>query len=287
VSVLARLLWAVVAAWPLAAAALVPVPPLEHRVTDLTATLDAAALATLEGRLTAIEARKGSQIAVLIVPTTEPEAIEQYAIRVAEAWQLGRKDVDDGVLLLVAKEDRALRIEVGYGLEGSIPDAIAKQIVADVITPYFRSGDFAGGISAGVEALVRVIDGEPLPPPDRAWKPEASKFESAFVALLVIAGVFGTLLRSALGRVFGSALTGGVAGFVVWLILGTAVFAIIAGVIAFALTLGGGPGAGRRGGWGGGFPGGGFPRGGGSFGGGGGFRGGGGGFGGGGASGRW
>ena len=281
-SVLARLLCAVVAAWPLAgAAALVPVPQLERHVTDLTGTLDAAELAALEERLAAFETGKGSQIAVLIVPTTEPEAIEQYAIRVAEAWRLGRKDVDDGALLLVAKDDRALRIEVGYGLEGVVPDAIAKRIVADVITPYFRGGDFAGGIGAGVAALISVVDGEPLPPPDRDWKPEASNLEGAFLALLVIAGVAGALLRSAFGRVFGSVLTGGVAGFVVWLIVGTAVLAVIAGVVAFLLVLGGGLGASRSRGWGG------FPGGGGTFGGGGGFRGGGGGFGGGGASGRW
>lgn len=284
---LARLAVAALAAWPLlagGATALVPVPPLERRATDLTGTVDAAALAALDEHLAAFEARKGSQIAVLIVPTTEPEAIEQYAIRVVDQWQLGRRDVDDGVLLLVARDDRALRIEVGYGLEGAVPDAIARRIVADVITPYFRGGDFAGGIGAGVDALIRVIDGEPLPPPDPKWKPAASNLEGAFIALLVIAGVVGTLLRSAFGRVFGSALTGGVAGFVVWLIVGTAVLAVLAGVVAFVLTLGGGFGAARHRGWGGGFPGG-FPRGGGSF--GGGFGGGGGGFGGGGASGRW
>ncbi|MBM5812072.1 MAG: YgcG family protein [Gammaproteobacteria bacterium] len=278
---------AALAAWLLlagAAAALVPVPALERRATDLTGTLDAAALAAFEERLAAFEQRKGSQIAVLLVPTTAPEALEQYALRVVEAWRLGRKDVDDGVLLLVAKEDRALRIEVGYGLEGALPDAIAKRIVADVITPYFRGGDFAGGIGAGIEALIRVIDGEPLPAPDRKWRPQASNLEAAFVALLVIAGVVGALLRSAFGRAFGSLLTGGVAGLVVWLLVGIAVVAAIAGVVACMLTLAGGVGGRHGRGWGGGWPGG-FPRGGGGF--GGGFGGGGGSFGGGGASGRW
>lgn len=282
-----RLAFAAAAAWLLAAqpaVGLVDVPPLRQRVTDLTGTLDASARASFEERLAAFEARKGSQIAVLIVPTTAPEAIEQYSIRVAEQWRLGREKVDDGVLLLVAKDDRALRIEVGYGLEGAVPDVIAKRIVADVITPPFRGGDFAGGIGAGIDALIKVIDGEPLPAPDEQWRTRGSGLEGAFIALLVVAGVVGSLLRSAFGRVFGSALTGGVAAFVVWLLVHIAAFAAVAGVAAFVLTLMGGIRGGRRGSWGG-FGGGGFGRGGGGF--GGGFGGGGGGFGGGGASGRW
>ncbi len=143
----------------------VAVPPLQARVTDLTGTLTAPQRQALEDKLAAFEAAKGSQIGVLIVPTTEPETIEQYALRVAEQWKLGRKGVDDGALLLVAKNDRRLRIEVGYGLEGVIPDAGAKRIVSDIISPYFRQGDFYGGISAGVDRMIRVVDGEPLPPP--------------------------------------------------------------------------------------------------------------------------
>ncbi len=120
----------------------VAVPRLEHRVTDLTATLGAAVAADLEQRLAAFEARKGSQVAVLMVATTAPETIEQYALRVAEQWKLGRAGIDDGALLVIAKDDRALRIEVGYGLEGALNDATAKRIVSDIIVPYFKRGDF-------------------------------------------------------------------------------------------------------------------------------------------------
>ncbi|HLY51615.1 MAG TPA: YgcG family protein, partial [Steroidobacteraceae bacterium] len=143
----------------------VAVPPLRARVTDLTGTLSAAQRQALEERLAAFERRKGSQIAVLVLPTTLPETIEQYSIRVADAWKAGRKKIDDGVILVVAKDDRKLRVEVGYGLEGAIPDAVAKRVVSDVIAPHFREGDFYGGIAAGTDALMKLIDGEPLPAP--------------------------------------------------------------------------------------------------------------------------
>src|SRR5574338_44028 len=143
----------------------VPVPALKARVTDLTGTLSAAQRTALEERLAAFEARKGSQIAVLLVPTTQPETIEQYGIRVAEQWKLGRKGVDDGVLLLVAMKDRAVRIEVGYGLEGVLPDAPANRIIDEYIVPRFKQGDFAGGISAGVDRGSRGVEREPLPAP--------------------------------------------------------------------------------------------------------------------------
>ena len=145
----------------------VAVPALKSRVTDLTGTLAANETAQLEQRLAAFEARKGSQIAVLIVPTTQPETIEQYSIRVAEAWKLGRKGIDDGALLLIAKQDRTVRIEVGYGLEGVLPDALAKRIVDEVIVPEFKQGNFAGGIDAGIEQMMSVVEGEPLPPQAR------------------------------------------------------------------------------------------------------------------------
>src|SRR5262245_41043112 len=151
-----------------AAAAEAPVPPLKSRVTDLTATLTPDQRAALEAKLATFETKKGAQVAVLIVPTTQPEAIEQYSIRVAEQWKLGRKRVDDGAILVIAKNDRKLRIEVGRGLEGAIPDAIAKRIVSDVIAPRFREGDFYGGITAGVDRILRTIEGEPLPPPKPA-----------------------------------------------------------------------------------------------------------------------
>jgi uncharacterized protein len=149
--------------WAGAAAADVPVPPLTGRVVDQTGTLSASDIASLTQKLQDLERRKGSQVAVLIVPTTQPETIEQFSIRVADAWKIGRRRIDDGALLVVAKNDRHLRIEVGYGLEGSLTDLTTKRIIDEAITPKFRAGDFAGGISAGVDRMIRLIDGEELP----------------------------------------------------------------------------------------------------------------------------
>src|SRR6185295_1372926 len=148
-----------------AARADVPVPPVKARVTDLTGTLSAQQKSELEARIAAFEARRGSQLAVLMLPSTRPEEIEQYAIRLAEAWKIGRKKVDDGLILVVAKDDRRLRVEVGYGLEGAIPDSVARRVIEERITPRFRDGDFYGGIRDGVEQLIRLAEGETLPPP--------------------------------------------------------------------------------------------------------------------------
>ena len=260
----------------------VAVPPLRARVTDLTNTLTAEQRQTLEQQLAAFETRHGSQIAVLIVPTTEPEAIEQYGIRVAENWKLGRKDIDDGVLFLVALADRALRIEVGYGLEGAIPDAVAKRVIAEIVVPYFKQGDYYGGIRAGVDRLIRIVEGEPLPPPaarDTSWSNLERMIPFAFVAVVVLGGV----LRAVLGRLFGAGAAGGIAAVVTWIVAGSLAAAFIFGIVVFGFTLLGGFRS-RAGGYGGWTSGGGF---GGGLGGGGGFGGGGGGFGGGGASGRW
>ena len=150
----------------LPALALVAVPQLTGRVVDQTGTLSSGDIAPLTQTLADLETRKGSQIAVLIVPTTDGEAIEQFSLRVAEAWKIGRKKVDDGALLVVAKNDRRLRIEVGYGLEGALTDVTTKRIIDEVITPKFKSGDFAGGISAGVNRMIRLINGEKLPEPE-------------------------------------------------------------------------------------------------------------------------
>src|ERR1700689_2789940 len=160
-------LLALLMCWAFAASADVAVPPLSGRVVDQTGTLSSDTIASLTQTLKDLQARKGSQIAVLIVPTTAPETIEQYSIRVAEAWKIGRKKIDDGALLVVAKNDRKLRIEVGYGLEGALTDVTANRIISEIITPKFKNGDFAGGISAGVDRIIGVIDGEPLPPPPR------------------------------------------------------------------------------------------------------------------------
>ena len=262
----------------------VAVPPLKAHVTDLTHSLDPSQIASLEQKLAAFEERKGSQVAVLIVPSTAPEGIEAYSIRVAEQWKLGRKKVDDGAILLVAKDDRTVRIEVGYGLEGALSDAVSNRIIDEIIVPRFRGGDFYGGINAAVDAMLKVIDGEPLPAPTWHAKPRAtSGWQNYIVFGLFILFAVGGVLRAMLGRLPAALVIGGAAAVIVWLIAASLAAAVIAAIIAFVITLatGGGLPIGGRGIGSGGWGGGGFG------GGGGGFSGGGGGFGGGGASGRW
>ena len=261
----------------------VAVPLLTARVTDLTGTLTADQRATLETKLQSLEVQKGSQIAVLMVPTTKPEEIEQYSIRVVEQWKLGRKKVDDGVLLLIAKDDRKLRIEVGFGLEGALPDAIAKRIIAEDISPHFKQSDFYGGIVAGITRIDAVIQGEQLPPPAQRSnnKNDTSGIENYLFFLIIFALVSGSFLKRILGTLPGGLVNGGLIGLITLFIGGGILFAIIFGIIAFVFSL-------INSGNSGGFGGGGFGGGGGfSGGGGGGFSGGGGGFGGGGASGDW
>ncbi len=278
-------LWVAAALYALLAAAAyaqTPVPALDARVTDLTDTLSAQQKTTLEQTLANFEAKHGSQIAVLLVPTVRPEAIEQYSIRVVEQWKLGREDVDDGALLLVAKDDRALRIEVGYGLEGALTDATSKRIIAEIITPHFRDGDFFGGIQAGVRAMMKVIEGEPLPAPEPgASDGEGDNPSSILPGVVFFAFVVGQMFRGLIGRLPAALGTAAVAAGVVWLLAGV-VAAVLSALAVFAILMFSGLGGGR--GIGGYYSGGGF---GGSLGRGGGFGGGGGGFGGGGASGRW
>jgi len=275
----------------LALAAEVAVPPLKARVIDLTHTLSTSQAQTLESRLRDFERGKGSQIAVLMLPSTQPETIEEYSIRVAEAWKIGRARVDDGVILVIAKNDRKLRVEVGRGLEGAIPDAVAKRVVSDVITPLFRSGDFYGGIAAGTDALMKLIEGEGLPAPRSGVTlsgiHRAIDFQTIFwlfVALVLTHALFKRLF----GRVIGAGISGGIVGAIVWVAAGVLVFAIVGGLIGFVVALINGLGS-RGGGWSsgpGGWSSGGW-SGGGGYSGGGGFSGGGGDFGGGGASGSW
>ena len=226
----------------------VAVPPLKSRVTDLTGTLPAGVAAQLEQRLAAFETKKGSQVAVLIVPTTQPETIEQYSIRVAEAWKLGRKGVDDGALLLVAKNDRTLRIEVGYGLEGALPDAVAKRIVEEIIVPEFRQGDFAGGIVAGIERILGVIEGEPLPPPHSM--PGASPTSGTdtvlenMLPILIGLIVFGKILQFMFGRLIGATVMSTVAGFIGWLVFSSLIVALFIALLIFFLSLFGNAGSG-------------------------------------------
>lgn len=273
----------------------VPVPKLQSRVTDLTNTLSAEQRQALETRLAEFEARKGAQIAVLLVPTTQPEPIEQYARRVLDEWKLGRKGIDDGALLLVAMKDRKLRIETQYGLEGPLPDAIAKRIIDEIVVPRFKQQDFYGGISAGIERMIAVVEGEPLPEPAKV-SPRGGEggYDVGGLLMLGFALVFviGAFLRSMIGRVGGAAATAGIGGAIAWFVIGSAIAAVAIIAVLFLLSLFvnfaglSRAGSGRSRGWGGGpYWGGG--GGGWSGGGGGGWSGGGGMGGGGGASGSW
>ncbi|MDP1665926.1 MAG: TPM domain-containing protein [Methylobacter sp.] len=256
--------------------AIVGVPELSRRVTDLTTTLSAEQITKLENKLAAFEAKKGSQIAVLIVPTTQPKDISEFGIEVADLWQIGRKGVDDGVILIVAKDDRKLRLEVGYGLEGVIPDAVAKRVIAETITPHFKEGDYAGGIDAGVTQLMMLIEGEALPAPSE--NSGESLGEGSFMFVLIGGLIAGFALSAMMGRVMGGMLAGLGSGVVAALVLGLAFSAaLFVGLMVFFIV--GVRSTGGRG-WssGGGFGG---SSGGGSWGGGGGR------FGGGGASGSW
>lgn len=262
-------------------------PELTGHVVDLTGILPSDQRRTLEETLRAFEERKGAQVAVLVVPTTGPEAIEQFSIRVVEAWKLGRAKPDDGALLLVALEDRAMRIEVGYGLEGALSDLISKRIIGDIITPHFKAGDIPGGIAAGADAMLKVIDGEPLPPPEkRVGRDEGGDggIGGILPGALIVLFFLGSIIRSIFGRFLGGFLGGGLVGLIGGIITGSVVAALFLGLLGFVVILvsgivGGGAWQGGRGG--------GFGGGGGFRSGGGGFSGGGGGFGGGGASGRW
>ena len=277
-----------------------PIPKLNSRVTDLTGTLTAEQQNALEQKLAAFEAAKGAQFAVLIVPTTQPEEIEQYSIRVVEQWKLGRKNVDDGALLIIAKNDHRVRIEVGYGLEGVLTDAMSNRIIDETVKPDFRQGKFYGGINGALDDMMKLVQGEPLPPPEERWQPGGAAHALGLLPELFFAVLIGSVvLRAIFGRTVGSALTGVGAAALAWFASHALLLAGLAGLggFLFALLAGlargsgwssyprsGGYYGGGLGGLGGGFGRGGF--GGGGFGGGG-FGGGGGGFGGGGASGSW
>ena len=272
-----------------------PIPPVA-RITDSTGTLTAGQKQALDAKLTALEQSKGSQIAILIVPTTQPEEIEQFSYRVVDAWKLGRKGIDDGALLVVAKNDHKVRIEVGRGLEGPIPDVTAARIIREYVTPKFRAGDFYGGIDEAIDALIKLVDGEQLPPPlegKHQVRPQGlsgdlfSALIFSFFAAMWVRGLAGRLPAVPRGGVVAAA-----AGGLAWMISGIAGAAVGMGVLGLILGLvgGGGGGFANRGGWGGwpgGFGGGGWSGGGGGGFSGGGFSGGGGGFSGGGASGSW
>lgn len=218
----------------------VAIPALKSRVTDLTGTLTAEQKNTLEQRLAAFETAKGSQIAVLMLSSTKPEEIEQFSIRVAEAWKIGRKGTDDGLILVVAKDDRRLRVEVGYGLEGAIPDAVAKRVISETITPRFKAGDFYGGISAGVEQLIKLVEGEKLPPPSASAPSGGGAAQHDPAGYLILVFIFilavGGGLRAVLGRFGGAVATGAIAGIAGWVLFSIGI-AGIAAIIAFIFTL--------------------------------------------------
>ncbi|AEG91445.1 TPM domain-containing protein [Ramlibacter tataouinensis] len=285
-----------------------PVPELTARVIDQTGTLDPVQRQGIEERLAQIERGKGSQVVFLMVPTTQPEDIASYANRVANTWKIGRREVGDGVLLIVAKDDRRVRIEVAKTLEGAIPDLAARQIIEDAITPAFRRGDYAGGLQAAADQIAARINNEPLPAPQQQRTPGGGaagaggfNFFDLAIFLFFAVPIAGAVLRGVFGRKLGALVTGGGVGGIALLITSSLVVAGVAGLVALLITLvSGGFGAGlggrRRGyggGWvagpyiGGGFGGGGWGGGAGGFGGGGFGSGGGGDFGGGGASGDW
>lgn len=284
---------AIGAAWDAPKDGLVPIPPLTSAVTDLTGTLSAADREALEAKLRDWQARTTNQLVVVVLPSTAPEAIEQYSIRLADAWKIGQKGQDNGAILLVAKDDKRMRIEVGYGFEGVLTDLTSRRIIAENIAPEFGKGNFAAGINAGVDRIIEVVGkGEPLPAaaPRKPASPRGFDFGTMLIVLLVAAPVLGGILRSIFGKFGGSVVGGGIVGAVAWFLAASLLIAGAAAVIGFVIMLftgiagRGGPGIFIPGGRGG-FGGGGF--GGGGFGGGGGFSGGGGGFGGGGASGGW
>jgi uncharacterized protein len=279
--------------WETGSDGLAPIPKLAARVTDETGTLSAAERQALEAKLAAWEQQTGNQLVVLMVPSTKPEPIEAYSIRVADAWKIGRKGQDNGALFVVAKNDRKMRIEVGYGLEGVLTDATSRRIIAEDVAPHFRENRFAAGVDAGVDRIISVVGkGEPLPAQRATPVRRGTGFDFQTLLILLFVGVpiVGGILSRIFGRLLGSTVGGGVVGAGAWLLAGSIAIGVGAGVIAFLIMLlfGAGGGLARRGGtwiptggWGGGGLGGG------GFGGGGGFSGGGGSFGGGGASGSW
>ena len=234
-----------------------PIPKYDKRVIDLTATLSTEDEARISARLKAFEAEKGAQIAVLIVGTTQPEAIFDYAMRVTENWKIGRKGVDDGVLFLIAKNDRKMQILTGPGLQGALTDAMSKRIISEIVGPKFRAGEFAAGIEQGVEKIIAVLKGEALPPPVKKRVASSSVNVENFLMLgFVAALVVGPLLRSLLGRFMGAGTTGAVTGAAAWWLAGGMLFPIIAGAVIFivvllmgAMNFAGGRGGRGGGGW--------------------------------------
>ena len=277
----AMLLWlSAVATWA-QTPALQPIPPLKARVTDQTATLSTQQLAALEAQLKALEDETGAQVAVLMVATTAPEDIAAYTWRVASSWKLGRKDIGDGSLIVVAKDDRRMRIEVARKLEGAIPDIQAGRIIDGAMKPRFRVDDYAGGLSAAIDQMSLLIRGEKLPAPAKQQNQSSSWSQNLdfLLPLLFFGFPLGIAIARALfGRVLGSLIVGGIAGAAAYFITTSMLIAGVAAFIGLLFTLlsnlsrrSSGPyiSSGGGGGWGSGGGGGFSSGGGGSFGGGG------------------
>ena len=267
-----------------------PVPALSARVIDQTGTLTPEQVRALSDKLQALEAQRGSQVVILMVPTTQPEDIAAYGQRVGDTWKIGRREVGDGLLIVVALQDRRMRIEVAKTLEGAIPDLMASRIIERTLKPAFQAGAYADGLSKAIDQIDKLIAGEGLPEPtaDRGRGEGFDLNDLLVFGLMGVPVLFG-VLSAVLGRKAGALGTGLIGGGLAWWLTASLLLGVIAAVLAVVLALSLGHGGRGRGGWGGppgGFGGGGF--GGGGFGGGGGFSSGGGGnFGGGGASGRW
>ena len=268
-----------------------PIPPLAARVNDTAGLLNRAQRQDLEARLAAFEAETAHQIVVLTIPSLDGEAIESFSLRVVEQWKIGHKGLDNGALILVAAGDRRARIEVGYGLEGVVPDAIASRILREVMIPSFRAGDMGAGILRGAAAVMAAARGEEIPA-DRRPAGDGAPAPNDALGMAMFFGFLGGMLGAAVSRrsgLLGAGIGATVAflfTFAILAVLGWAVLSALLGAFLGATGAGGGRGARRLGAWPGGWSGGGFGGGGGGFGGGG-FSGGGGGFGGGGASGSW
>ncbi len=236
----------------------VAIPQLSQRITDLTATLTAEQIKTLDDKLAAFETKKGSQIAVLMLPSTQPEDIAAFGIRVADAWKIGRKNIDDGLILIIAKDDRKLRLEVGRGLEGVIPDAIAKRVLAETIKPYFKTDDYAGGIDAGITQITSLIEGEILPAPSSETLGTSDHFDTFLIILffccIVLDLLFSSLFGNGIGTLLASLSIGGISAVMASFFALDILVAVIIGVVMFFILklFYGSGGSGGGGSWSGG-----------------------------------
>lgn len=237
---LLTLLLAALLAWaaPLSAQEPLPVPPLSGRVIDQTGTLEAEQSAALEAKLAAFEAEAGPQIVVLMVPTTQPEDIAAYAQRVGETWKLGRREVGDGLLIVVAKNDRRVNIQTAKALEGAVPDLAARQVIDRAIKPAFRADDYAGGLNAALDMLFARIRGEALPAPESGGRSKAepgAQGQDLLMFFFIGVPILGSVLTAMMGRKLGAVATAGAAGGVGWWITASVGLALAAGLGALVL----------------------------------------------------